>query len=573
MSDSSLPAAESARAHELVQAWLEQSLSTAGAEELISLIARFPELAEQQLDHLETDHLLRELSAQCPDGLCAGSRPSPGSAGAHGWGGHLKIAIGGLLLGVCLIIGIILIPKQTEHLSALHRQLPDQISDFDPVSIISAEVEERTTDAVAIVSRCLSVKLNGQTKSLEVGSLLSPGRIVLETGVLRIDLFSGVKIAMEAPCDLEIVSGNQTFCRAGKLTAQVPVQASGFRIDTPHGCILDLGTGFGVSVEPEEASVHVFKGLVELPDSGHQRVKEGHAISLADGKLLRSFPADEREFLTIEQVDELHARATEDRYQQWKVSMQQATRDPDLLVYFDFDQLGAEPSLPLLNRAFNSRMQTGAIVGCQIDAGRWPAQQALAFKNLSDRVRIDLPDECDAMTLTTWARVHSLPMNYAGLLMSDGMPPGGFHWQITREGRILLCFGNETSSPTNRAEAETGPLLTPAVLGNWLHFALIIDSTHQQARHYLNGQLVWEGPVAIHHRIKIGQASLGNWSSSTVLSYPIRNLCGVMGEFTIHRRILTSGEINAMYRAGDPNFVSAPSHQAGHSRPDAATLE
>ena len=50
----------------------------------------------------------------------------------------------------------------------------------------------------------------------------------------------------------------------GKVTANVPPRAIGFRIDTPDMEVIDLGTEFALRVDPAgESRLHVLEGEVE----------------------------------------------------------------------------------------------------------------------------------------------------------------------------------------------------------------------------------------------------------------------------------------------------------------------
>lgn len=52
---------------------------------------------------------------------------------------------------------------------------------------------------------------------------------------------------------------------SGRLFAEVPKSARGFRVDTPYNSVVDLGTQIGVRVEPGHASdLHLFKGEASL---------------------------------------------------------------------------------------------------------------------------------------------------------------------------------------------------------------------------------------------------------------------------------------------------------------------
>ncbi|MDF1740653.1 MAG: FecR domain-containing protein [Verrucomicrobiales bacterium] len=117
---------------------------------------------------------------------------------------------------------------------------------------------------------------------------LSNGLLKIKEGEAHIALNSGATILVEGPAQLSIESGNRVFLKSGHLTANVPPPASGFTVNTPRLNAVDIGTRFGVSVEPNgDSEVHVMEGEVKASrSSGLSSV-----VSLLEGMAVR---ADER---------------------------------------------------------------------------------------------------------------------------------------------------------------------------------------------------------------------------------------------------------------------------------------
>jgi hypothetical protein len=96
------------------------------------------------------------------------------------------------------------------------------------------------------------------------GDLLPPCRLHLRSGRVTLSLLSGVVLIVEGPADLDLVSTERVFCREGRLRTRVPKGAEGLVIASPSSAVLDLGTEFGLNVEPGGRSrVKVFKGRAE----------------------------------------------------------------------------------------------------------------------------------------------------------------------------------------------------------------------------------------------------------------------------------------------------------------------
>ncbi|OAI51575.1 hypothetical protein AYO44_17065 [Planctomycetaceae bacterium SCGC AG-212-F19] len=110
----------------------------------------------------------------------------------------------------------------------------------------------------------MGCKWDGGTLPTEEGARLGPGRLRLAEGITRIVFDNGAELTLEAPADLELVTGQRCVLRAGRLVANVPPRAIGFVVDTPTAQFRDLGTEFGVNVRDEQtADLQVFSGLVD----------------------------------------------------------------------------------------------------------------------------------------------------------------------------------------------------------------------------------------------------------------------------------------------------------------------
>lgn len=124
---------------------------------------------------------------------------------------------------------------------------------------------------------------NGSPSPLEAGQTVS-----IETGECKISLNNGVELVISSPASFSIESPMRCRLWKGRLTADVPQQAIGFRVLTKHADIVDQGTRFGVAVEPDFGTdIAVFEGLVDVA-SHDQPLSVGRAVSIsADGKLSR----------------------------------------------------------------------------------------------------------------------------------------------------------------------------------------------------------------------------------------------------------------------------------------------
>lgn len=115
-----------------------------------------------------------------------------------------------------------------------------------------------------------SLKTKGVASDQFVGRGVQTGLFKLESGKAQVRLDNGVELSMRGPVEFEIFGQDHLSLISGQLTAKVPPQAIGFRIDTPDMEVVDLGTEFALKVDSSgESRLHVLEGEVEA------RLKDG----------------------------------------------------------------------------------------------------------------------------------------------------------------------------------------------------------------------------------------------------------------------------------------------------------
>ena len=125
----------------------------------------------------------------------------------------------------------------------------------------------------AVVSRCESVVWSADGQVADVGDRLPRGSVVaLQSGLAELRFSAGVTVLLEGPASLKITGRKSALLDHGRLVARVTdPRGRGFVIDGPSGRVVDLGTAFGVSVEPSgEMEVHVLEGSVNATSNGNR---------------------------------------------------------------------------------------------------------------------------------------------------------------------------------------------------------------------------------------------------------------------------------------------------------------
>jgi len=419
-------------------------------------------------------------------------------------------------------------------------------------AVTTIPVEEPMTAGVAVVTRALDAVWDNKETEPVVGNPIEPSRLKLNQGFVELEFFSGARVVVEGPAELQLVSGGEFICRSGKVSAYVPKQARGFRVVTPMARIVDLGTAFGVDVTEARSQVHVFEGKVEVAEIAQKKTKllvTGQAISISAGSGWKDIALNRAAFATPGELDSQEAIGQSRRFAEWKAASAKWRTDPSLVMYYDFEETNNRDRF-LKNESLSAEADTdGVIIGASWAEGRWPAKHGLDFKNLGDRVRLRIPGEYEAITLHTWVQVGNLKRTFNSLMMCDGFQMGEVHWQINQAGAIIICIQNHEG--TNGSSHHSPVVITPDRFGEWVQVATTVDLSKKQVRFYLDGALVGETKTEIKPPLRFGTVEIANWNSAEIgTSRPIRSFIGKMDEFALFSRVLSAEEITQLYQAG-----------------------
>ena len=414
-----------------------------------------------------------------------------------------------------------------------------------------------TSAAVAMLTRTVDARWGPKTRSLRVDSALEPGTLQLESGLAQVVFYSGARLVIEGPAELRLVSANEAFCVSGRVLAEVPTPARGFRLRTSQLSVVDLGTSFGINASHSRTEVDVFKGKVELQPgkAGEQSLAEGQAALVQGSELPQLMAANPEGFAPMFEFQQRSLASEAVRYDQWRLSSTQLNPDPSLVLRFDFENL-SDPDSALPNKAARTgQAEDGIIVGCQRAEGRWREKTALEFQSVNDRVRVAVPNEFRAMTLCVWVCLKGLDRDFNSLFMSDGFDPGTVHWLIRKDGVLgLTVFGPRFGKFQILASP---PVPSLDNLGMWQHLAVVVDGRAQEVVHYVNGSPVSRHALKIGPPFRVGSAELGNWNARSGPNPEpslIRNLSGSLDEFELFSRALSDVEIRKLYLKGKPEL-------------------
>jgi len=411
--------------------------------------------------------------------------------------------------------------------------------------------------------------LTGQAQSvwkseeILAGRVMPPGRYQLESGVVQIDLFSGVRLVVEGHADFVIESPLRVRLHRGAARAQVPKAAEGFRIDTAAAEITDLGTEFAVRVDGITTDFSVIEGAVEVQekDGVLWRAEDGQSFRLQGQGGKRTILQEAVEVVSAGDVLKLESTQRQQRQRHWRESLQLRLDDNRLLACYKMLEGGGDSrALPNLVPASQSD-GPAVIVGGELSRDRWGnADRAVDFTQFGSRLRVSVSGQHDGLTFICWAKINNLDHEYNSLFLTDGHDSGEPHWQILRDGRVFFSVkqSERVEGLPMELRSLSVPLWSEEIRGRWLMFAVTFDNATKQVHHYLNGVVVGQTTFpekASIPGIEIGPASIGNWADPvyrTDDAFTSRNLNGVIDELWVYGAPLTASDIQSHYAVSNP---------------------
>ena len=200
-----------------------------------------------------------------------------------------------MAVAACAVV-VVLSVLAISHLPQRHRQLGS-----------SPTEETAAANIVVLVGGTVDCQWAPKSPALQSGQLVpADQRFELTKGLLKLVYDNQTRCLLEGPVAFCVTADNAIRIESGRLAASVPAAAVGFRVHTPCADVTDLGTEFGVAVEPsKQTAVHVFKGSVRISPLveglSELTLAAGQAVELkANGTLLTTatVPADRRDFVS-----------------------------------------------------------------------------------------------------------------------------------------------------------------------------------------------------------------------------------------------------------------------------------
>lgn len=574
------------RFDELVSLLLDEEIQSAQLEELVEIVSGDPQQLQLLRQHLaisdrlsqfademrseerfmaslearskaaeDSDSFLSRVFASVRDDEGGAGSLHEARAGAERKGSSIPSSTGWVAAAVAaLLLVAVLVMQYGMDDAAVEVAQSESIADDIPDS------------GVAVLTEVSALQGNAP-KNWVVGETIPPGTMSWDTGLVQLEFYCGATVVVEGPADIEILDEFRVVCKKGRLRAHVPEPARGFAVLAPSFELVDLGTEFGLDIaEDGSTEVHVFDGRVELYEPKSDRdqttrreLQAGDALTVGGDGSAKEIEIRDEDFVTPNRLRQIADLQRDQRLAGWKAFRESLRKDSRVVAYFPFDRNEADDRL-LVGYRHDGITLEGAIVGCEWAEGRWKDEPSLQFKRPGDRVRINIPGEFDSLTYSAWLRVDGLDRQYSSLLLTDGYFANGLHWQIRKEGRLVLGV---KQSEDNKHNYRSESIFDLFHLGQWVHLATVLDTDGSHVSHYVDGKLATREPL---HRsfsgvLHIGNASIGNWSFPAGFSVEqqrvrpsgrVRNLNGCIDELIVFGQALDANEVRRIYEVGRP---------------------
>jgi hypothetical protein len=360
--------------------------------------------------------------------------------------------------------------------------------------------------AVARVRRKIDCDWADDRWTVERSAQVVEGQVItLSRGLLILEFKSGAEVTLNGPATLIATSAMSVKLIKGELSANVPPQGRGFRVETHAGNFIDLGTKFGLLVaENGDVETHVFEGkVIAKPARSGDAVIENKLLETGQawarpiaGKIETGITANSAKFLLPLSADGVVDAATPPVVQNLAIRY-----SAERLVQKDAD--GCVSEWGDLAENGTQRRENAWQVTVE-DRPRWiaraiggrPALRFDGYKGLvTEPVKLG-PSQSSALVFRVDGDVarelieeRSEYQELGVQLLNLNGPPHSVlqvNRDLTLEARVHLGFVQDPANPI-----DVGRVRTVAPIDNKPHIVVYsFDTEKQQAQLFFDGRLV-----------------------------------------------------------------------------------
>ncbi|MGN6507383.1 MAG: FecR domain-containing protein [Tepidisphaeraceae bacterium] len=148
-------------------------------------------------------------------------------------------------------------------------------------------LKREPAERVAAVAQLVDVRWDAGSELKTADPLVKGQSVALAGGYAELHFVDQSRVVIEGPAQITLESASAIRLIRGKVAVRMADGKTGFVVHTPDATVTDLGTEFGVKVEPDSKStdVHVFKGLVHVASSDAK--SDAGSVNVAAGDAAR----------------------------------------------------------------------------------------------------------------------------------------------------------------------------------------------------------------------------------------------------------------------------------------------
>lgn len=438
----------------------------------------------------------------------------------HGSVGKTNHSVYALLTILLFFVAFFPIAIYLEFNVVSRQEEPEQPPHFTSVACISGMCD------VLFTNDSIPIKLGQQFQEED--------RLELPSGKVELQFKNNIRMVLEGPSSVKLISSMNVFCDKGRLSVTVPPEGKGFEIASPKLTVRDLGTEFVMDITEDSAEVHVIKGEVEANwlTKDWIPLKQGNGVRAAMGNMSR-IAADRSLFVLQETMRQWTRAFLDEREKTYDEQTRRWQNDPLTCFFLNFEPYEKSDS--------KIRYQ---IRGCRRVRGEWGKEKqnesgAVEFKKRTDVVRISLENRPRSFTLLSTLKI-DWTNRYANMIFVwRGKDQGKILWKVNNSGMIQLVIDEGgTSQPISY---DSPVAVSTQFYGVWLRLATTVDSDTKTVRHYLNGQKISEHSLKNEMNISLNDIELGNWTQKGSPTNCFLN--GSMDDFLLYEGILDETDI------------------------------
>jgi len=407
-------------------------------------------------------------------------------------------------------------------------------------NVPQAQTKELSEDIFQETLANVKISLDVDNLNLSEGSSLTAGPFSFKSGQICLDMSSGMQITIQGPAKINLIDANSIEVTEGQVRLQSLLKRPDFSVLTKYGKITDQVADFGIDLNSSTTSISCFEGSILFTKNNlSKELTTGQSLSLKEQR-----PVEAPRYLSFQQLQDLAKKQNIEKLSSWLEYRDQLKKDPDTAFFYDF-----VPNIYAIDnlnqRAYRGEVAPahGKIIGAHWADGRFPKTQSLHFQNSNDRVKFNLDEEFNQMTINLWLKLdRNTGNNIHGILLSERYEQHQIFLQlITRDENWHFKFSAKQHFVcTSKLFSEN------ELLGKWSLLSLTMDNKQKQVAIYLNGtditkilQMTNTGPVYP------GWVDLMNWLP--IREHDIRNTPGQVDFLSIHRKAFTPEEIKDFY--------------------------